>query len=270
MKNVFFDVKTATVRVSVDHEVLRLQVGFKLFLGRCHTNVIMDAFLQEPVSHSHAPNPNRFHVIRLQNGIKERSESTEEATSIILHNALRTVPLNIAAELPSTDALGQCIRRQRPAPSLDINSRLPQILKQTDRGENFVVHEDDSMIIFTSKSNLNALKECQHWFCDGTFSVSIRFFDRLTYLFLFRYVQINFSSYSQFMVCTPARSCHWYMPCLLVKELWTMISSLRSCYRNLILIQIRFLLTSNKQQLIQSRNYFLMLFKKVLTALIYS
>lgn len=122
----------------------------------------MDAFLQEPTSHSHAPNPNRLHVIRVQNGIKERSGSSEETTSIILHNVLRMVPLNIAAELPSTDALEQCIRRRRPRLNLDINSQLPHILKQTDRGENFVLHEDDSMIIFTSKSNLNVLKECPH------------------------------------------------------------------------------------------------------------
>jgi hypothetical protein len=136
----------------------------------------MDAFLQEPASHSHAPNPSRLHVIRVQNEIRQPSESSEEMTSIILHNVLRTVPLNIAAELPSTVALEQCIRRQRPRVNLDINSQLPQILKQTDRGENFVLHEDDSMIIFTSKSNLTVLKECQHWFCDGTFSVSTRLF----------------------------------------------------------------------------------------------
>jgi hypothetical protein len=148
---------------------------FKLFSGRCHTNVTMDTFLQQPASHSHAPNPNRLHVIRVQNEIKERSQSSEEITSIILHNALRTVPLNIAAELPSTDALEQCIRRQRPGLNLDINSQLPQILKQTDRGDNFILHEDDSMVIFTSKPNPSVLKECQHWFCDGTFSVRMRF-----------------------------------------------------------------------------------------------
>ncbi|CAF4396253.1 unnamed protein product [Rotaria sp. Silwood2] len=99
---------------------------------RCHTNVTMDAFLQEPSCHSYAPNPNRLHVIRIQNEIKERSVSCEEGTSIILYNALRTVPLSIAADLPSTDALSQCILRQRPPLLLDINSNLPQILKQTD------------------------------------------------------------------------------------------------------------------------------------------
>ena len=141
----------------------------------------MDTFVQEPSCHSHAANPNRLHVIRIQNEIKERSVLCEEGTNIILQNALRQAPLSIAADLPSMDALAQTVRRRRPQLLLDINGQLPQILKETDRGENFVLFEDDSMIIFTSKSNLSVLKECKHWFCDGTFSVSIRIFDCLTY-----------------------------------------------------------------------------------------
>lgn len=97
---------------------------------------------------------------------RERSESSEETTSIILHNVLRTMPLNIAAEFPSTDALEQCIRRQRAQVDLDSDSQLPLIVKRTDRGEDFVLPEDESMIIFTSKSNLRVLKQCQHWFYD--------------------------------------------------------------------------------------------------------
>jgi hypothetical protein len=70
-------------------------------------------------AYSHAPNPNRLDVIRIQNEIKERSASSKEATSIILHNVLRTAPLSIAADLSSTEALSQCIRRKRPPLLLD-------------------------------------------------------------------------------------------------------------------------------------------------------
>jgi hypothetical protein len=135
----------------------------------------MNSFVKEPTTHSHVPNPNDFHVKRIQNEIKERSESSEEATSIILYNVLHSAPLNIAADLPSTDALSQCIRRQRPPLLLDINSELSPILKQTDRGENFIFFEDKSMIIFTTESNIKVLNECNNWFCDGTFSVSMNF-----------------------------------------------------------------------------------------------
>jgi hypothetical protein len=133
----------------------------------------MESFLQTPSDHSHAPNPNRLLLIRIQNQLKERGATSEEPTSVILQNVLRTVPVNIVADLPSTQALSQTIRRQRVPPPLEMNSHLPSVLKQTDRGEDFVLFEDESMIIFTSHSNLNVLKECKHWFVDGTFSVSI-------------------------------------------------------------------------------------------------
>jgi hypothetical protein len=142
----------------------------------------MDSFLITPSDHSHTPNPNRLLLIRLQNQIKERGAASGEATSTILHNVLRTIPLNIAAELPSTSALSQTIRRQRVAPALAVNGKLPSILRETDRGEEFVFFENESMIIFTCNSNLSVLKECKHWFVDGTFSVSMTTSVRLLYV----------------------------------------------------------------------------------------
>ncbi len=44
--------------------------------------------------------------------------------------------------------------------------------KKTDRGEDFVLYEDEKLIIFTTTSNLSALKGSKHWFADGTFKVS--------------------------------------------------------------------------------------------------
>ena len=38
-----------------------------LFFGRCHTNVDMNEFMKEPSEHSHGPDPNRLHIIRLKN-----------------------------------------------------------------------------------------------------------------------------------------------------------------------------------------------------------
>ncbi len=70
-----------------------------------------------------------------------------------------------------TQAVLQGIRRQRAPLPRDSNSRLPQILKQTDRGEQLIVFEDDSKIIFTCRLNLTVLKEYKHLFVDDTFSV---------------------------------------------------------------------------------------------------
>lgn len=145
------------------------------FIGRCHTNIQMEVFVKEPSEHIHAPDPDRVHVIRLKNEIKGRSLSSDEATSTILFDALRTIPLNAVPDLPTNNALMQTIRRERRPVQLDENGQLPFIFRQTDRGKKFVLFEDESMVIFTCEKNLSVLKKCKHWFMDGTFSVCIPF-----------------------------------------------------------------------------------------------
>ncbi|CAF4539087.1 unnamed protein product, partial [Rotaria sp. Silwood2] len=134
-------------------------------------NTLMEVFVKEPSEHSHAPNPDRVHVIRLKHEIKARGSSSDEATSIILFDALRSIPLNAVPGLPTNNALMQTIRRQRQPVQLDENGQLPFVFQLTDRGENFVLFEDQSMLIFTCDKNLTTLKQCKHWFMDGTFSI---------------------------------------------------------------------------------------------------
>jgi hypothetical protein len=43
------------------------------FIGRCHMNIQIEMFVKEPSEHSHAPDPDRVHVIRLKNEIKSRN-----------------------------------------------------------------------------------------------------------------------------------------------------------------------------------------------------
>jgi hypothetical protein len=131
----------------------------------------LDAFLSEPTAHNHAPIPERITVIELTNQIKTRAATSEEATSTILHTALRTFPLGAANELPRPEMILQTIRRQRKTPSTSSNERLPAELHKTDRGEDFLLFEDAEMIIFTTKNNLSVLKQSKHWFADGTFKV---------------------------------------------------------------------------------------------------
>ncbi|CAF1340274.1 unnamed protein product [Rotaria sordida] len=92
----------------------------------------MEVFVKEPSEHSHVPDPNRLHIVRLKNKLKERSASSDEGGTTILFDVLRKVPLSVSANLPTNEALLQTIRRERPAIQLDHNGRLPLILRQTD------------------------------------------------------------------------------------------------------------------------------------------
>lgn len=140
-------------------------------LARCHTNLSMDTFLSQPTDHNHAPNPERIAAIELNNRIKAQAAASDEPTSVILHSNLRTFPVNAASELPRAEMIMQTIRRQRQTPTAVSTNGLPDDLRKTDRGEDFLLHEEADMIIFTTKTNLSVLKHSKHWFADGTFKV---------------------------------------------------------------------------------------------------
>ena len=129
----------------------------------------MDTILSGPTEHCHAPKPDLVPVLALKNKIKTRAVETEESPSTILHSAIGSFPLNAASQLPQSETLSRSIRRQRQVSPANSNSQLPDHLKQTDRGEKFLLHEDKELIVFTTASNLSVLKACKHWFADGTF-----------------------------------------------------------------------------------------------------
>ena len=131
----------------------------------------MDAIVSRPTEHCHAPISDLVAVLELKTKIKTRVVTTEELPSTILHSVMRSFPLNAAGQLPQGETLLKTIRGQRPAPLTNVNNQLPVHLKQMDRGENFVLHEDEKLIIFTTATNLSVLKTCKHWFVDGTFKV---------------------------------------------------------------------------------------------------
>ena len=131
----------------------------------------MDIILSGPTEHCHAPKSDLVPVLELKNKIKTRAVEAKESSSTILHSAIRSFPLDAASQLPQTETLSRSIPRQRQVPSANSNNQLPDHLKHTDRGENFLLHEDKELIIFTTTSNLSVLRACKHWFADVTFKV---------------------------------------------------------------------------------------------------
>ena len=98
---------------------------------------------------------------------------TDETTSSIVHLVLRMCPLSATDGLPRNEALMLMIRRQRNVETVDVDGRLLDELKKTYRDEDFILHEEKDLIIFTTKTNLFILKQQKHWFADGTFKVNL-------------------------------------------------------------------------------------------------
>ena len=168
----------------------------------------MDAILSGPTEHWHASDPNRLPVIDLKNKIKTRAADGEEPSSAILHSALRSFPLDSAGRLPRNETLLRTIRRQGEAEPTNPDKRLPDRLKQTDRGGNFVLHEDEKWVVFTTTSNLAVLKTCKHWFADGTFKVKKVNYCFFVTLHYFRCVRTIFIKCSRYMDCSNHKLFH--------------------------------------------------------------
>ena len=58
------------------------------------------------------------------------------------------------------------IRRQRTASKNSPDGRLPEESRKVGLGEDFILFEDEKLIIFTTKSSLSILKQHKHWFAD--------------------------------------------------------------------------------------------------------
>ena len=128
----------------------------------------MDIILSGLTEHCYAPKLDLVLVLELKNKMKARAVETEESSSRILHSAIRSFPLDAAGQLSQSETLSRSIRRQRQVPPANSNNQLPDHLKQTNRGEKFLLHEDKELIVFTTGSNPSVLKACKRWFADGT------------------------------------------------------------------------------------------------------
>jgi hypothetical protein len=138
-----------------------------------------------------------------------RAATSDEPSNTISHSAMRSIPLDAASQLPRDDLLLRIIRRQRQEASANTNDRLPVQLRKPDSGENFVLHEDEKLIIFTTESNLAVWKTCKHRFADGTFKVRALASLLLLDLFGFRYAQTNFIKCVHYMECSNYKLFHW-------------------------------------------------------------
>ena len=98
-------------------------------IGRCYSNPTMDAILSRPTEHCHAPNLDQAPVLDLTTKIKVRAADSVEPSSMILHTAMRSFPLDSAGQLPKSQTFLRTIRRQRQAMPPGPDNELPDHLK---------------------------------------------------------------------------------------------------------------------------------------------
>lgn len=112
--------------------------------GRCggRLKTKYDVVQGEASNHSHPPDTARNWSLKTVNKIKEKAKNSEERTSTIIQNSTSDYPLNAASALPKKETLAKMVRRQRTIPKGDI-------LTRSIRGEDFVIHESDNLLILS-------------------------------------------------------------------------------------------------------------------------
>jgi hypothetical protein len=166
-----------------------------------------------------------------------RAAISDKPSSTILHSAIRSFHLDAASQLPRNDSLLRTIRRQRQEAPANNNDRLPAHVRKPDRGENFVLYEDEKLILFTTESNLAVLKACKHRFADGTFKVRALAFLLLLDLFGFGYAQTNFIKCVHYMDCSNHKLFNWCTVFSLAEVPLMMISSFKESLTKMTSIQ---------------------------------
>jgi hypothetical protein len=120
----------------------------------------MNIFLFESTESCHNPDINLALVLELKEKIKTPVTNNKQLSSTILHSAMRSSSLDWAGQLSKNETLLRTIRLQRQVVSINPDEKLLDYLKQTDRVDDFVLHEDKNLIPFTTDTNLSVLKMC--------------------------------------------------------------------------------------------------------------
>lgn len=133
--------------------------------------------------HTHGPDVGSAKSQQLKQTMKRRAEDTQETPQQILTQTVEQVSEVTASQMPATRSIRRAIRRWRqhhgnplPVPPSRADMLIPEEYTCTTNGEPFLLFDsghgdNERVLIFSTQSNLQLLRENGHWFMDGTFKV---------------------------------------------------------------------------------------------------
>lgn len=138
-------------------------------------------------SHSHAPDARKKVAAVAMHSLKKAAKESKEKARNLVTEAVKCVDNVVAPTLPSVSQLARTVNRIRQKGNIIPNPRdlsevkLDDIL--TEKGEKFLLYDngsdDQRLLIFATKSNLEIMKNCDGIFADGTFKVAPHLFHQL-------------------------------------------------------------------------------------------
>ncbi|KFD46787.1 hypothetical protein M513_12315 [Trichuris suis] len=131
------------------------------------------------VEHNHSPSASRVSVLKAMEALKTQARDTANAPCQIIQACTTSAAAEIAPCLPSANALRCMIRRVRKChqyvqPRTLAEVHVPEELQRTldgDLAKDAVVSED-RILLFTTRTNVDALPHAAVWIMDGTFKTA--------------------------------------------------------------------------------------------------
>lgn len=125
--------------------------------------------------HDHPPDPEALIRRKLTSSLKDKAGNSMDSPAQIIQRCIQDVPPSCAPHLPNKVAMTMTIQRTRnknmPA--------LPKTVHDVEIPEEFVkfmighyTYKNESVLVFTTKENVQLLQKAQYWLMDGTFQCS--------------------------------------------------------------------------------------------------
>ena len=152
--------------------------------SKAKVKVLNDQIVGRVNVHTHGPNNTKVEVTKVRVDMKRRPETTIDEPQRILSDGLAQASAAVAVNLPRLTNVRRTIRRYQANGGDPVNPRdraaipvLPNEYQLTNNGDKFLLHDSgvgdpERLIMFCTGQGLELLEQSDHWFADGTFSVS--------------------------------------------------------------------------------------------------
>ena len=145
-------------------------------------------YLEKSTDHNHSPQASSGDVAKAVARIKRQAQETRDRPVQIIQNNIVNLSEKITPYMPSQNALRMRIkhirRAEMPPEPQNINEiDIPTSLKTTLNGNLFLIKDlivdQDRILLFTTKSNIEYLSQALFWVMDGTFKTVPTVFSQL-------------------------------------------------------------------------------------------
>lgn len=149
-----------------------------------------DSVIKRSGTHNHLGDAAHVEKMQVMTTMRDAARRTRDAPHYIISNVVSGVSQAAASRLGKVSSMKRTIRKIRTrdevAPALPIRRSdivFPQEYKITKNGEDFLMFDsgldEDRILMFCTRRNLQLLAQADHWYADGTFKTVPHLFCQL-------------------------------------------------------------------------------------------